>query len=400
MARTLRLAFALLVLGCLVPAPPAPAQARTVRRVLAESKILTRRSYPAGRMLVGLPAVYLRAGENRLVHGRLRAQNRTRRNIGQLVGISCGAGTVVTTRNNEGNDRRYREGPGVLAIRVRALLAADRSGWYSCSLWGAALHPGTVVALAPGGGTFVEMTRASLPGAVQRFEDRCAGSGVSPGCYLVPSTTRQEGTSFPAATAVLEGARPAAEPASTADGAVNGHGVQRALEAAAAGSHEGVLRELSRRAPPISVTYIADLEVTTCYRNTGSCLDVVDRYAQGGGSVVETQIEVLQGDLTARSAGEAAGIPAGSATGCPLRRRGPAVRTVITNDAHHQKIHRAFAVALDPASACGRDVVARLRVRAVSGNPIKIEAGPLPDGLGLARVWNAAWYSNAIVAVR
>jgi hypothetical protein len=72
----------------------------------------------------------------------------------------------------------------------------------------------------------------------------------------------------------------------------------------------------------------------------------------------------------------------------------------VTNGAHHQKIHHSFGGPLEPESRCGRDVLVRLLVRVVSGNPIKIEAGLVPDGAGIARLWNAPWFSTAIIAVR
>lgn len=396
MARIVRLTLAVLVLATLVSHGQAPAAPGTVRRALGENKLLDFGTYPAGRRLIDLPAVYLRAGENRLIHGRLRAQNRTRRNIGQLAGVGCGGGIVLTTRNNEGLERRYREGRGVLAVRVRSLLVADRSGWYVCSLWGAALHPGRMVALADGGGTFVEMNRSGLPGAVQLFEDRCAAVGASPGCYLVPGA--RAGTGFPAATVAFEAVRYGREPGETADGALWGHRAQRALDAAASGAAEGVVGDVSPPGAPTHLTYMADLQVTTCYRNTGSCLDAVDRYGTAGGSVVETQVEVVEGDLTLRHADEKAGVP--GAASCPLRRRGPALRTLVTNGAHHQKIHHSFGGPLVAGSTCGRDVLVRLLVRVVSGNPIKIEAGLVPDAVGIARLWNAPWFSTAIMAVR
>lgn len=361
------------VLGSLVAPPGAAAAPRATLRTLRSDRSLSARVWPHGRKLLDLPRVRLRPGETRLIRGRLRARNLTGHVIGQKVGVGCGGragGTVVTTRNNEGRLTRYREGLGVLTIEVRYLLRADRGGWYTCSLWGTALHRGSLVALARGGRTSIEMREQ--PEAWQHFEDKCASSGRERTCvYLVPRSGG--GAEYPAQAVVLD-ATLSRSIGIGSDEVVNGDEPARWLE------------------------YIADVEVTTCYRGTRSCVDRADRYGRSARSVVETRAEI-----EARNRLDDAGplgIPAGGPEDpCAFRVLGPARRTVITNGAHHRKIHHVLRVPLSADRRCEQRIAVRLSVRVVSGNPIKIEAGPGPVGT-TSLLRTGTWYSNAITSLR
>jgi hypothetical protein len=398
MRRATQLVLAMLVLISVPARGLSSPHDSVIRRRLASDRLLEHRRYPAGRELVRLPSAYLRAGDNRMLYGRLRAQNLSRRNIGQLVGIGCGGrigGTVVTTRNNEGAGYRSGPGPGVLTLSVRYLLVAESSGWYRCALWGRALHPGPLVAVARGGETFLEMSRASLPGAAQRFEEKCAASGEDPTCvYLVPASTRQRNTSYPSGAYVLDLPRYGWAPAEPVDTALYGQTAGRAGDVAGRPGAWTSVAEGFQSAPTF-VHYVADLQVTTCYQRTASCLGRASQYGAALGSLVETQAEILQTALPQQFGQNL--IPQ-IGTACPVRTLGAPTRTWVGNGAHHQKIHHVLRHWLVP-SGCGRDVFVRLRVTVLNGNPLKVEAGPMPNYLGTGKLFSTAWYSNAIVTL-
>lgn len=385
-----KLAACAAAIAALVPRGAPAVEAVSIRRVLGTAMRLDATRWPDGRRLLDLPRTYLRAGENRLIIGRLTARNASISVVGQLVGVGCGGrrgGTVVTTRNNEGRTKGYPGGRGILAIKVRYLMVADRDGWYTCSLWGAALHRrGALVALP--GSTSVEMKTTSDPTAEQFFEDKCSANGTEDSCtYLVPATVRQSGQRRPNTARVF-------------DFGYNGHlektvadAWRATLEADPARARAAAERGVRR---PRFVQLVADLQVTTCYQRTGSCIDAVDRYGYAGRSVVESVAEIAQFPILGT---------------CPARVAGYPVRTIVTDAAHHQKVHLVVRLRPSDHPSCSWVFSIRLTVRVVSGNPVKIETGPGPyssAGSGMVppplsysnpKIERGAWYSNAIATL-
>lgn len=335
---------------------PGHASPGVMRAVLERGVSLDRSDFPQGRKLASLRPVHLDAGESRFVYGRLRARNTSARNVEQQVGVSCDGtpgGLIRTSRNNEGRDRRTSGGWGILVIDVRYLFTAPVSGTYVCALWGRSSAE-SLTALPHG--TLIQMSREDDRGSKQWLQQPCDSRGrVAEGpadrtgsrCeYLVHSRVKQRGTAYPD----------------------RGYALVEDLYVADPGAR--------------ALQVIADLQLTTCYRGTNSCIDAVDRYGAPHGSrgVVDTRLEVYQLDA------------AGGTTLCRATKPARLRRTVISAHAHHLKIRHQVVRSVRADAGCTPRFMFRVYVRSVSGDPIKI-VGMKTDGL----VSTQLAFSNGIV---
>ncbi|HVL33071.1 MAG TPA: hypothetical protein VM600_05755, partial [Actinomycetota bacterium] len=173
------IAFAAM-LAIVVPPPPPVLAAASPRAGLTSARSLDATDWPVGRKLLELGPITLTEGESRLIYGRLTAINEATRNLEQQVGVGCDAtegGTMRTSRNNEGSDRAYPAGRGILTIDVRYLHTARASGTFVCSLW-AKSSGNTMTAMAGVTRTFIEASDPAA-GAVQWGLDQpCDSNGT------------------------------------------------------------------------------------------------------------------------------------------------------------------------------------------------------------------------------
>jgi hypothetical protein len=279
-------------------------------------------------VLLRLPPVGLRRGETRFLYGRLRARNFGARPVLQQVGVQCDRGNwFATIENNRGARRRYRAGAGVLTLGVRGIFTAPNDGTYRCRLW--ARSSGERVHALPGE-TFLEMGRRDAPGASMAMQAACSRDGtrsLARCVYLVPASAEAGG--FPERAAVLD------LPLDTSGGTR-------------------------------TITAIADLQLTSCYRGTRSFPLRVGRFGGGEGSVavVESRIDVVQYDLLGR---------AGTCTPRFNSDRDRRVRATIPHDTHHHKVHLRASFVPDEGVLCASRLLARVIVRAVAGDPIRVD---------------------------
>lgn len=318
--------------------PAAAASAETARAYLKNNRALDRSVYAHGRELVRLSPVVLASGESRLLTGQLQARSSSSRNVEQQAGISCDGttgGTVRTSRNNEGRDKRYSTGAGVLSISVRYLFTAPDAGTYTCRLWGLASND-SLTALG-GKRTWLEISTTGERRAIQWTQGPCDSRGRvsktsddlsdSECVYVVPARARQRGTRYP----------------------------DRAYALVDSNARADLLAR--------AIDVIGDVELTTCYSGTGSCLANVARYGTWRApTVVETRLEVFQLDPLGHSCG--------AVTYSGSRKF---MRTNIGPDAHHFKVHHRVSHAVSVIPPCTGRALVRLAVRVISGSPVKID---------------------------
>ena len=353
----------ILVAGSLVPADAAPGD---IRRSLPGNKKIDRERWPQGRRLVSTPPFYLDAGESRLVYGRLRARNGSHRSAEQQVGLGCDGtlgGVIRTSRNNEGRDRRYPDGWGTMTIDARYLFTAVTPGTYICSLWGksstdalTALARRTYINVAATGDRSDRQWLERPCDSKGRVRDRTLDPYASHCEYLVHRRVKQRGTAYANSTYALV--------------------------------------EDSFVVPPGTrhVQVLADLQLTTCYQNTASCIDSVDQYGgrYGGVSVVDSRLEAWQLDASGGTS------LCGKATFDPAPTPGSKfTRTRIASQAHHWKLRHRLTHNVSSAPGCTGRFLFRLSVRAVAGDPVKL-VGRKAAGLIDTRLA----FSNAIARAR
>lgn len=358
-------ALSLLVALLLVPTAAAHGEgAATVRAVLSKDVAFGEKAWPNGRSLLTLPNLVVRPGEAWIVRGVLVARSAVARATGQQAGIACDGfgggeqvgGSIRTIENHRGRTFLYDAGRGLLRLEVvkvvESLDTDHLSNWppasiAECSLWAQALGEGLV---AVAGKTFMEATPAPAHVAAQWGDaNRCSSHGSESTCaYAIPRAVSQTGRRYPATvTTLLRDSEPTGSPAA------------RVVADPTAGR----------------IAFEAGLEVTTCYRNTASCRNEVDRYGRYRDAVVETKVVVQA----------ATNEPCGT-----IQSR--AKRTRVFDAAHHAKIVHVFEV--DPQDLCGPQLSAWLVVTAISGNPIKLEPGPESDDNALPRNYD---YSTMLV---
>lgn len=338
MNRFLAAVIALASVAGVVPAAPASAAPATPGRakfVLTSMRAFPRSQFPSGRRILETRTVSLRAGERRIVHGRLTARSVSARPREQQIGVGCaqvGATqkrTVLTSRNHTGPGSAA--GAGILTLDAYYLFVAPADGRYRCGLW--ARSSGDRMTAIPRD-TYLTISRADESGAQQWSMRPCDSEGgevtpdapvrTSTGCiYLVP---RGRG-GFPASGSMLTSDRFIADPHA------------RAIEV------------------------VTGLQLTTCYRDTKSCAPEAHRY--GGRSPhsvseVHTRLEALQLDVAGRVCATNASPARGRKT------------TIITARAHHQKITHRLVAPVSRAPGCTGRFLIRVVTRAASGDPVKI----------------------------
>lgn len=353
-------------------APRALAADAPVRVTLTAARSLDASDWPAGRKLLELPPIALDAGQSRLIRGRLEAASVTDSNQEQQVGVACDGtegGVLRTSRNNEGLDHHYSTGDGVLDLDVRYLFTPVTAGSFICSLWGKS-SGNALTARAATGQTYLEVIDPA-PGASQWLAGPCDSRGTvsntsdnaydSECVYLVPPTASQDGTSYPSQTHTLTQASLTADPAASA------------------------------------ISLGLDLQLSTCYGGTGSCIVEVNQYGgdrRGGTSVVDSRADIVQLDAT------------GQATACGARTFSPALgegnspsgayrRTVIAGDTHHVKLRYVVTVPVSQAAGCTRTFLARLFVRSVSGDPVKLLGSRMSRSGAVTLAFSNAIATNA-----
>jgi hypothetical protein len=311
---------------------PARAESKFIVRKLPHTVSLAAHRFPGGRLMLKF-TLDLAARESRLVTARLRARNASVEHANQQVGIKCDYGDRVdgtrTAKNNLGRLHRYPEGLGVMTVVVRYLVATDLPATVTCGLW-AQSSGKSMVALAKG--TFLTITRQAQV-ARQWTQGRCDSTGRRGRCvYLVPPGARQK--TYRDRAYVLS---------STA------------------------LADPRAKAMEI----LADVELSTCYKRTGSCTPRVSKYGGDGGStgVVETRLEVTPIDY--------AGVACGPVTFDPAPRKGNGThrafrRFAIWHRVHHYKTSHRLVARL-PATCGAGGVSVRVYVRSLRGDPIKVE---------------------------
>ncbi|HVL32172.1 MAG TPA: hypothetical protein VM600_01165, partial [Actinomycetota bacterium] len=145
-----------------------------------------------------------------------------------------------------------------------------------------------------------------------------------------------------------------------------------------------------------SVTANADLQLSTCYRATASCIYAVDRFGgmTGSKAMVDSRLEVIQLDAN------------GFAAGCGARTQWPAagsgsspdrnyMRSTITRDVHHMKFRYQLRMPISSAEGCTRTFLIRVVVRSVAGDPVKIAGSRLNSRGGVRLAFSNGFARNA-----
>jgi hypothetical protein len=282
------------------------------------------------------------AGEHRYLYGRILAYNAFTPNVLQDVGVDCdpnasrtapSSGIMYTGRNNEGSDFAYPTGNGLLILYVRSLFTAPSTGTYDCALWGVAASsawngstPYLTVKPKDAAGvqqSYLQVGAATEIGALKWGPAACGSKGTDATCiYLSAGQSRND-----------------------------------------------ILYQASWNAATTATkaTFYLDLEVTTCYTNTSSCT------ITGGNDYtdVDTRLEVYQLDAT------------GHAAGCSPGQTYDPANPRVSRDAHHFKIYHQLTYTISTSSSCTRRFLARLYVKNLGGDPIKIDGPELSDGIAL-----------------
>lgn len=339
-----------------------------LRATLTQDRSMDASDYPIGRKLAEVQ-VALAAGESRMIYGRLEARSESARGAEQQVGVGCDGldgGTLRTSRNNEGNDARYVGGYGILTIDVRYLFTASTATTYTCALWGKS-SANTLTALGRGS-TYIEVTDA-LAGATQWGLDQpCDSNGSVSGTpdnafdsecrYLVPRSAEQS-TWSPSTVALLQ-------PSFVADPAAT------------------------------NVLATADLQITTCYRDTSSCIDTVDRFGGRAGSysLLDSRLDVFQLDANGTSAGcgSRASFPALGAGNSPDSNF---QRVKVGRNTHHLKLRYQVRMPVSTTEGCTRTFLLRVVLRATEGDPVKLGGSKLNSRGGVRLAFSNGIARNA-----
>lgn len=345
MNRIVATVFTAVLVAGLAPASAAHADNGSVTRVtLAANRNF---SPNATTLIVSTPAVTMAAGESRHIRGRLEATSSTTLIVALTVMVRCNnsAGSAVgvigaTARNHEGSDTTYYAIAGHLPLYADLLFTAPTAGTYTCGVygWTASSATSSYHLTAVSGSTWIEISNTPQAGARWWENPACSSDGSSSGCrYVWPGSSPvwvfyNDGTAVHKWTA-----------ASTAT----------------------------------TVEALADLTLTTCYLNTGSCQNstvIPKEKARGTNAVVDLRFEVIQLDATAHT--------------CRINTAGT-VRRTIRDDAHHYAAYFSLgSIPIDPS--CGtRQFIMRIYVTSVSGQPVKIDgrqnATSLTNGIMMNR---------------
>lgn len=278
--------------------------------------------------------------------------------------VACGTSTAKlvdsyqTTRNHEGT-LAYPNTPGKLSLQVRYLFVPPTAGNYICTVMVKNLFgkgDAKTLTLQAGGATYITDPSLAIGAGVWGIENdksdfdwagrpdssadhKCVRGDVA----LDPAIGGESNTT------------------TYCKGSVHiGPGLP-------AGESVYALRS-SQWTPSTSaksIKGIGDIELTSCYDETGSC----PPYAWGSpadksaGSVVKSRLVVQK-------------FPAGSTTACATF-NSPDQTTEITSNAHHLKIYHDLSgidVATNSAS-CGTNsyFVSKIYLKWLSGNPVRIE---------------------------
>ncbi|MFF5101040.1 hypothetical protein [Streptomyces sp. NPDC000134] len=276
--------------------------------------------------------VHLAAGESRHVRGRIDTTSSMTQIAGLTLTVRCvdAAGgqvgfTGATARNHEGSDAASYADPGHLPLYADLLFTAPSAGTYTCGVhaWTASSASSTYHLTATADNTWMEISNTDQRGARWWANPTCSSDGTSPTCsYVGPWTSTPAWVFYTDGTPVYKWAA---------------------------------------AADATAVEALANVTLTTCYRNTASCQSssvVPHEQPRGTNSVVDTRFEVIQLDTTAHT--------------CKVHST-PTTRRTIRDDAHHYATYFSLAgLPIDPA--CGtRQFIMRVYVKHVSGNPVKID---------------------------
>jgi hypothetical protein len=288
----------------------------------------------------------LDAGESRHIRARLEATSSTTAIVGMTNSIRCvnASGALVgvksaSGRNHEGSDTTTYATPGHLPIYADLLFTAPSAGTYKCSLYGSTYTSATTTysLTAVAGNTWIETSDTDQTGAHWWQNPACESADTDGRCTYVG-----DGAADPDAWVFYSDGTPLykwqADPAAT------------------------------------SVDALANIELTTCYRGTGSCADTMEEYDRGTNAVVDLRLDFIQLD----------------STGHACRTHQQSARRTITDDAHHYVGN--FALSDIPIDAtCGtRTFLLRIYVKHVEGQTVKIDGvqsgtTSLTNGIALNR---------------
>jgi hypothetical protein len=300
----------------------------TVTRVTLTSN---RDFSPNATTLIVSRSVTMAAGESRHLRGRLEATSSTTLIVALTVTVRCNnsSGSAVgvggaTARNHEGSDTTYYAIPGHLPLYADLLFTAPVAGTYTCGVygWTASSATSSYHLTAVASSTWIEVSNTGQVGSHWWENPACSSDGSSSGCSYVWPGSAPVWVFYNDGTPVYKW---------TAAGTAT------------------------------SVEALADLTLTTCYTNTGSCQDstvIPKEKPRGTNATVDLRFEVIQLDTTAHT--------------CRLTTAGTTRRT-IRDDAHHYAAYFALSgIPID--SSCGtRQFIIRIYVASISGNPVKID---------------------------
>jgi hypothetical protein len=307
------------------------------------SNTILRNSHPTDYSvtLVTVSFPFLNAGESRLLTGRILAENFTTSTpIEQRTKVFCfdAAGAVVgdhghTSENHAGSSTpaggNY-PAAGQLATVDNWLFQPAAPGSYTCSLIAQAatfgLTDGANALRALASGTYLKYSTVDEAGAGQWLPNSCSSDGAT-GCQYIGGNLDSG----------------AANPTSAYE--LYGNGAPGLFWLAGPSA--------------VAVEAIGDAGVTSCPAGTSSCVS----HGSATTSTVDASLDVRRIDAGGLTCETAAWPSSGY------------LRTVITNDAHHQKIHLHLARWQFNPATCGasRRFIVRIKLVYVGGNPVKLD---------------------------
>ncbi|AZK95649.1 MULTISPECIES: hypothetical protein [Streptomyces] len=285
----------------------------------------------------------LAAGEKRHLRARAESTNSITGNVGKTVRIFCNDASgnlasveAASARNHEGYDTTSYAVPGRLPLYTDLLFTAPAAGTYTCILKVNAYTSllGNPHLTVKAGSTWLESDDSDRAGAHWWQNPDCASNATTGTCTYV-------------------GAAPAQPDAWVF-------------------YNDGTVRHKWEAHPDaVTVSAQANLGLTTCYDETGSCPQNMWGPPKGPGAVVDTRFELVQLDTT----------------GHACRTHQHQISRTVGDNAHHTTGYYALNnITIEPS--CGtRTFLMRIYVKHVSGQRVKIDGAqrngltPLTSGI-------------------